>query len=124
MKSRLLFLALFILLISSCGISNSASRSDSNQYFRIGKTSHITNYEVIQTLDKDFGLAMNRNTLMVIAIRTSDKFYPVYDGEIISGAVVMTTTYTYETREDEHGRSRMKTVPVVIPLSEYKGGKR
>ena len=67
---------------------------------------------------------MNRNTLMVIAIRTSDKFYPVYDGEIISGAVVMTTTYTYETREDEHGRSRMKTVPVVIPLSEYKGGKR
>lgn len=121
MKPRLILLALSILLISSCGISNTSSRSNSNQYFRIGKTSHITNFEVIQTLDKGFGLAMNPYTMMVIAIRTSEKFYPIYDGEKIYGAVVMTTTYTYETREDEHGRTRTKTVPLVIPLSEYKG---
>lgn len=79
----------------------------------MGKTTRISEYRVMQTLNSGFGLAINSKA-MVIAIKTSTKFYPIYDGETISGNVVMIDTYTYESQMG------MKTVPVVIPYSEYR----
>ena len=39
----------------------------------------------------------------------------LYDGQIIGGRWVLVDTYTYETKDE-----RIKTVPVLMPLSEYK----
>ena len=32
----------------------------------------------------------------------------------------MIQTYTYETREDEYGRTKIKTIPVIVPFRDYK----
>ena len=56
---------------------------------------------------------------LMFAVSTSDSFDPLYDDLKIYGAFVMIQTYTYETREDEYGRTRIKTIPLVVPLRDY-----
>ena len=85
----------------------------------------ISNYKVFQTLDSNFGLATNPYNGMTIAIKSSSQFSPIYDGEIISGTVVMTDTYTYESIINEDtGRTFSRTVPLVVPYKEYSGKKK
>lgn len=86
----------------------------------MGKNTWISNYEIIQTIDEGFGLAVSRSNFMVIAIKSSSEFYPMYDGEAIKGSFVMVDTYTYERKPDENGNRQFKTVPVVVPYSEIK----
>ena len=80
----------------------------------------ISSFVVFQTLDSDFALAKNHNSQMVIAIRSSKTFNPLFDGKVIRGPFVMADTYSYETVKDDHGRSSYKTVPLMIPAAEYK----
>ncbi|MGM9754004.1 MAG: hypothetical protein ACI3ZK_08165 [Candidatus Cryptobacteroides sp.] len=39
----------------------------------------------------------------------------LYDGQVVEGTWVLVDTYTYETKNNN-----IKTVPVLMPLSEYK----
>ena len=123
MKSRLFLFALVILLVSSCGVSRSGSRAR-NDNFKIGKTTMISHYEVFQTLDGTFGLAKNPYNGMVIAIKSATQFAPIYDGETISGVVVMTDTYSYDSIIDDNGRTFTRTVPLVVPYKEYSNQRR
>ena len=56
---------------------------------------------------------------VLFAVSTSDSFDPLYDDLKISGEFVMIKTYTYETLEDEYGRTKIKTIPLVVPLRDY-----
>ena len=117
MKSRFALLAILVVLFSGCGVGSVTPRND---IFKIGKNTIISGYEVFQTLDSGFALAMNRNNFMVIAVKSTSTYNPMYDGEIISGTVVMIDTYSYETKSDEQGNRKFKTVPLVVPYSEVK----
>lgn len=115
-KKRIIILAVVMAILSGCGLSYYSS-STTNK-FAIGKTSHISNYRVLQAINKHFVLAIDDRIVvnpLVIAIKTSEGHSPFYDGQIISGWFEMTDTYTYETMPDENGRTRIKTVPLVIP---------
>ena len=91
--------------------------------FSLGKTTRLYNFMVMQC-SEHFALAMETKLVaspLIVAIKTSDSFEPFYDGKAISGYFVMIDTYTYETVPDENGRTRMKTVPLVVPREEYNG---
>lgn len=123
MKKRFLFWMILSILISSCGVSRSDGvvRADN---FKIGRTTRISNYQVFQTLDSTFGLAQNSYNGMIIAIKSSSQFTPIYDGEMIFGPVVMTDTYSYDSIIDDNGRTFTRTVPVVVPYKEYSNQRR
>lgn len=115
MKLRIALLALFAILTSSCGITSYSPKDE----FKIFKPTSIQNYEIIQTFNEGFGLAMSRDNFMAIAIKSSRDLLPMYDGEIIRGRFIMIDTYTYDTRPDEQGRQTRKTVPLVVPWKEF-----
>jgi len=126
MKRGLIILYVLMTLLSGCSSSTSLLKTTNSLQvapygqFAIDKVSYVSEYKVFQTLDKHFGLAVETNgDGMVIALRTSDDYDPIYDGLRFSGAYVMVETYTYETVPDEKGRTRVKTVPVVIPKDDY-----
>ena len=122
MKTRFLCLVILSILASGCGVSGGTARND---HFKIGKTTMISNYKVFQTLNSGFGLATNPYNGMTIAVKSATQFFPIYDGEIISGTVVMTDTYTYESIINEDtGRTFSRTVPLVVPYKEYSGKKQ
>lgn len=121
MKVRLLLLALVATILCGCG-STTAYFSSSPNRFVMGKSTYITNYRVLQTINPHFALAIDNRMVtnrLVIAIRTSEQSDPFYDGQTISGSFVMVDTYTYETNPDEYGRTRVPTVPLVVPKDEY-----
>ena len=93
--------------------------SKSRTQFSIGTTYSITDYRIIQTINPHLGLAKSASGL-VLAVQTSDSFDPFYDNLFISGQFVMISTYTYSTVPDEYGRVFSKTVPLVVPLRDYK----
>lgn len=118
MKKRIFIFALLAILVSSCGVSTSSlTRPD---HFILNRATSISDYQIIQTLDADFGLAMNPYNGMVIALKSSSQFYPIYDKKVIKGTFVMIDTYSYETVKNEIGNSKIKTVPLVIPYKEFK----
>ena len=84
----------------------------------------ISSYQIFQTLDSNFGLAKNPYNGMIIAVKSSSSFYPIYDGETISGSVVMIDTYSYDSIIDENGRTFTRTVPIVVPYKEYTNQRR
>lgn len=119
MKARLFLLVIIAILLCGCGTSY---YSTSSNQFSMGKTSYISNYRVLQTINTHFVLATDTKIVaspMIVAIRTSDEANPFYDNQMISGGFVMVDTYTYDTVPDENGRSRRKTVPLLIPKAEY-----
>jgi hypothetical protein len=126
MRIKLIFAGLIALLVcSGCSVGSSSLRGpNSASSFKIGKTVMISSFVVFQTLDSDFALAKNYNSQMVIAIRSSKTFNPLFDGKVIRGPFVMADTYSYETVKDDYGRSSYKTVPLMIPAAEYKQQQR
>ena len=120
MNLKYIFL-LPLIAILFCGCSSSYNGIKTLPYgtFEVGGATYLDGYKVFQTLTRNFGLARN-DDFMVVAIKSSSEFAPIYDGERLSGLVVMIDTYTYETVKDEHGRSTIKTVPLVVPHKEYK----
>lgn len=137
-RALFLIIVAFAAILSSCGVSKSSttaeptktislsrhsSRTDglySKNYvqFVLGKTVYVSNAFIIQTIDPHFGIAATP-TGVIFAVSTSDSFDPIYDDLKVSGAFVMIKTYTYETAEDEYGRTRIKTIPQVVPLRDY-----
>ena len=118
MKKFLIFFAI-ALLLCGCGPMRYTS---SSAKFAVGKTSYISDYRVIQTLNAHFALAKDSRIVsnpLVIAIRTAEDADPFYDGQSISGQFVMVDTYTYETAASTAANIRMKTVPLVVPKKEY-----
>ena len=132
------FLAVLSIITYGCGISNPSNTtneafayrssqsynrtnglySNMNAQFAPGRTVQVNNARIIQTINPHFGLAMTP-TGLIFAVSTSDSFDTLYDDLIIAGAFVMIDTYTYETREDEVGRTKIKTIPLVVPLRDY-----
>lgn len=117
---RFLIVIAFALLICGC---SSMRYTSSSAKFAIGKTSYISDYRVIQTLNAHFALVRDNRLVdnpLVIAIRTAeDSDILFYDGQTISGQFVMIDTYTYETAASTAERIRMRTVPLVVPKKEY-----
>ncbi len=119
MKTRLLILTIIAAILCGCGPMQYSVNSNR---FSLGKATYISDYRVIQTIDSHFALLVNmRNATspFVIALRTSKAFEPFYDGQYFRGTVVMVDTYSYETRPDEYYRTMNKTVPLVVPKSDY-----
>ena len=120
MKARLFIVAIIATILCGCG--STASYSSSPHRFVMGRATFITNYRVFQTISPHFALAIDNRVVtnrLVIAIRTSEESDPFYDGQTIAGSYVMVDTYTYETNPDEYGRTRVPTVPLVVPRNEY-----
>ena len=134
MKRALLFILVTLsAILSSCSVTKKStniltlprntSRTDglySKNYvqFVLGKTVYVSNAFIIQTIDPHFGIAATP-TGVIFAVSTSDSFDPIYDDLKVSGAFVMIKTYTYETWEDEYGRTKIKTIPLVVPLRDH-----
>ena len=93
--------------------------SRNEQQFVIDKIVTVANARIIQTVNPHFGIAIVPSGL-IFAISTSDSFDPFYDDLKIGGQFVMIQTYTYETRGDEYGRTKIKTIPLIVPLRDYK----
>lgn len=120
-RKGLLILALFSIILSGCGTTMAVTNTND---FAVGKTTRISNYRVLQTLNSHFALALDESptpNIMVVAIRTSENHSPFYDGQKIGGLFVMIDTYTYETNPDNNGVTRVKTVPLIIPKDDYSG---
>ena len=116
------FLILFTIALLFCGCGPMRYTSSSAK-FAIGKTTYISDYRVIQTLNAHFALVRDNRLVdnpLVIAIRTEDDSDILfYDGQTISGLFVMIDTYTYETAASTADKIRMRTVPLVVPKKEY-----
>lgn len=119
---KIVFIILAILCLTSCGVSSYMPKSD---VFKMGESTYIHDYKVFQTLDDNMGLAKNALNGMIVLVKSSTQFAPIYDGEEIKGSVVMIDTYSYESLVDDgkpfsDGRPFTRTVPIVIPYNEYK----
>ena len=118
---HLIMLLAVSLLLSSCGIvTNTASTSNPNTIgTKLGDRCNL-NLKVFQTLSRNEALCMEKSLYSsndVYKIITESNL--LYDGQVISGRWVLVDTYTYETKDN-----RIKTVPVLMPLSEYKERKQ
>lgn len=110
--------SLLAIFACSCAVSTPSLKRDS---FELFKTTSISDYVVFQTAENgEFGLATNPYNGMVIAVRSSSLFFPLYYQRAIKGMVIMIDTYSYETVPDEQGRTKRLTVPVVVPYREIK----
>lgn len=120
MKIRLLILSICALILSGC-VSSYMTLSTTN--FELGKVTRLNNFLVFQSTEH-FALAAETKLVaspLIVAIRTSKYYEPFYDGKVIRGRFVMVDTYTYETVPDDNGRTRMKTIPLLVPFEEYNG---
>ena len=112
-------LPLFVLFNSCVTLSLIASDIEAqHREFEIGKKTNLNGSRIFQTLGKREGLAVLDGTVFYYAI--SSDFDPLYDNEHLTGWGVMIDTYCYETVPDEYGRTKIKYVPYVIPLKDYK----
>ena len=112
---HLIMLLAVSLLLSSCGIFSIGAASGKN----IGDRC-VLKLEVFQTLSRNEALCIETSLYSsndVYKIITESNL--LYDGQVISGTWVLVDTYTYETKDE-----RIKTVPVFMPLSEYKERKQ
>ena len=121
MKIKTIMVALTILLATACGTSKYGIKSTGPDDFKVGQSTWIFQYTVIQQLEPGFCLVESSFSEQIIAVRAQKGFeyYPFYDNQLISGKYVMVDTYTYETVPDHRGRVFEKTIPLVIPLEEY-----
>lgn len=132
----ILLLATFSISLSNCSVASTSPTTNSSYLaysnprteglyakgdtqFVLDKTVTVINAYIIQTINPHLGIAAVPSGL-IFAVSTSDSFDPLYDELRISGQFVMTQTYTYETRPDEYGRTKIKTIPVIVPLRDYK----
>ena len=114
LKNLIMLLAVSLLL-SSCGIFSIGAASGK----QLGDKCDLK-LEVFQTLSRNEALCMEKSLYSsndVYKIITESNL--LYDGQVISGRWVLVDTYTYETKDN-----RIKTVPVLMPLSEYKERKQ
>lgn len=104
------------ILLSSCGIvTNTASIS---YPYTIGtKLGDRCNLKltVIQTLSKNEALCLQEGASFINVYKIVTNTNILYDGQVVGGTWVLVDTYTYETKDNN-----IKTVPVLMPLSEYK----
>lgn len=117
---HLIMLLAVSLLLSSCGIvTNTASISDPNTIgTKLGDRCNLK-LKVFQTLSKTEALCWQEgfSHLDVYKIVTNTSI--LFDGQVVGGTWVLVDTYTYETKNND-----IKTVPVLMPLSEYKDAQK
>ncbi|MDD7083584.1 MAG: hypothetical protein PUI22_07085 [Bacteroidales bacterium] len=113
---HLIMLLAVSLLLSSCGIvTNTASTSNPNIIgTKLGDRCNL-NLKVFQTLSKTEALCTQEGSYSMDVYKIVTETNILYDGQIIGGTWVLVDTYTYETKDNS-----IKTVPVLMPLSEYK----
>ena len=75
--------------------------------------------KVFQTLSRNEALCTQEGSNSIDVYKIVTETNILYDGQIIGGTWVLVDTYTYETKDE-----RIKTVPVFMPLSEYKERKQ
>ena len=75
--------------------------------------------KVFQTLSRSEALCTQEGSNSIDVYKIVTETNILYDGQIIGGTWVLVDTYTYETKDE-----RIKTVPVFMPLSEYKERKQ
>ena len=131
-KAIVIILSAVVFVLTGCSITTASTSSvtlsnpridglysKNSTQFVLDKSISVYDARIIQTIDAHFGIAVTPYSGIVFAVSTSDSFDPIYDDLKITGVFVMTQTYTYVTREDEYGRSIIKTIPVVVPLRDY-----
>lgn len=123
---RLFIVLVFIItatfLTTGCSVVSIGNGLQYSQQPKIGCVTYINQAMVFQTLGEHFALAKYKNpdgSPMVAAMQTGDGDSPMYDGRVIGGDFVMIDTYTYETVPDEHGRTFIKTVPLMMYKEHY-----
>ena len=109
MKHLIMLLAVSLLL-SSCGIFSIGAASGKN----IGDRC-VLKLEVFQTLSRNEALCVETSLYSNDVYKIITESNLLYDGQVIRRRWVLVDTYTYETKDN-----RIKTVPVLMPLSEYK----
>lgn len=107
---HLIMLLMASLLLSSCGIFYIADASKKN----IGDRC-ILKLKVFQTLSISEALCTQEGSYSLDVFKIVTETNTLYDGKIIEGTWVLIDTYPYKTENN-----RIKTAPVLMPLSEYK----
>ncbi|MGN1232904.1 MAG: hypothetical protein ACI4UJ_05590 [Candidatus Cryptobacteroides sp.] len=109
---RLIMLLTASLLLSSCGIvTNTGTVSTTT---KLGDRCNMK-LKVFQTLSRSEALCTQEGSHSIDVYKIVTETNILYDGQIIGGTWVLVDTYTYETKDN-----RIKTVPVLMPLSEYR----
>ena len=107
---KVLILIVATLSLNSCFtmtyLATEAGKDD------ISKTNTFLHLKVFQTLNNGFALAKT-NQYDAVAIYTYDQ--KLYDGKQFDGRFMFIDTYSYLTTQNVY-----KTVPVFMPVEEYK----
>ena len=113
---HLIMLLAVSLLLSSCGIvTNTASISNPNTIgTKLGDRCNMK-LKVFYTFSRSEALCLQEGSYSRDVYKIVTETNILYDGQIIGGTWVLVDTYTYETKDNS-----IKTVPVLMPLSEYK----
>lgn len=75
----------------------------------------ILTLEVFQTLSRNEALCIQEGSFSIDVCKIVTETSILYDGQIISGTWVLVDTYTYKTKNNN-----IKTVPVLMPLSDFR----
>ena len=111
---HLIMLLAVSLLLSSCGIVTNTASTSNTIGTKLGDRCNL-NLKVFQTLSKTEALCTQEGSYSIDVYKIVTETNILYDGQIIGGTWVLVDTYTYETKDNS-----IKTVPVLMPLSEYK----
>lgn len=117
---HLIMLLAVSLLLSSCGIvTNTAFTFNPNTIgTKLGDRCNLY-LKVFQTLSKTEALCTQEGSYSIDVYKIVTETNILYDGQIIGGTWVLIDTYPYKTENN-----RIKTAPVLMPLSEYKAALR
>ena len=116
----LIMLLAVSLMLSSCGVvTNTSSISNPNTIgTKLGDRCNLK-LKVFQTLSRSEALCTQEGSYSLDVYKIVNNTNILFDGQVVGGTWVLVDTYTYETKDNN-----IKTVPVLMPLSEYKDAQK
>ena len=107
---------LLLIVAASCSSGRHLARIGHSVDFAVGMYTPVGRYHIMQAVDRNFYLAVDDASVnpSVIAISTSNKIKPMYEGQKLKGIYVMIDVYSYETMN-----GKRKTIPLVVPVRDY-----
>lgn len=116
----LIMLLAVSLMLSSCGVvTNTSSISNPNTIgTKLGDRCNLK-LKVFQTLSRSEALCTQEGSYSLDIYKIVTNTNILFDGQVVGGTWVLVDTYTYETKDNN-----IKTVPVLMPLSEYKDAQK
>ena len=116
----LIMLLAVSLMLSSCGVvTNTSSISNPNTIgTKLGDRCNLK-LKVFQTLSRSEALCTQEGSYSLDVYNIVTNTNILFDGQVVGGTWVLVDTYTYETKDNN-----IKTVPVLMPLSEYKDAQK